>query len=152
MTRILPKAPGLRPTASDALEPTRPTPTAAPKQARPPLKAINWSTGSSAASSDANWLVRWRISLCHMFYLCLLRASRPRVAWSRAAKVNIKCAGSWCLVVGGDVHRRGGLVFFVMFLVVVVLAAFVVADQADVNRGEHHNTKAWTTPTISSMR
>src|ERR1700678_4457917 len=35
-TRIFVEAPGLRPTASAALKPTRPTPMAAPRQPRPP--------------------------------------------------------------------------------------------------------------------
>src|SRR3954467_6505396 len=37
-TRILVEAPGLRPTASAALKPTRPTPMAAPRQPRPPWR------------------------------------------------------------------------------------------------------------------
>src|SRR5580693_4928334 len=45
-TRIFVEAPGLRPTASAALKPTRPTPMAAPRQPRPPwmLPVISAST------------------------------------------------------------------------------------------------------------
>src|SRR5271169_598917 len=46
-TRIFVEAPGLRPTASAALKPTRPTPMAAPRQPRPPwmLPVISAITG-----------------------------------------------------------------------------------------------------------
>src|SRR5271166_214 len=46
-TRIFVDAPGLRPTASAALKPTRPTPMAAPRQPRPPwmLPVISAMTG-----------------------------------------------------------------------------------------------------------
>src|SRR5580692_2343376 len=62
-TRIFVAAPGLRPTASAALKPTRPTPMAAPRQPRPP-----WMLPVISA-------ITWVIVVCALF---LVDCRRPR--------------------------------------------------------------------------
>src|SRR5262245_20855600 len=103
-TRILPDAPGLRPTLSTALAPTRPTPMAAARQPNAPwmlpVTPVAWAC---AMISVMWWMFCWL---------------DDRRAHARHAP-------------GGKVLMRGFLVIVAVARFVMVVA--VIADQADIN-------------------
>src|SRR5271170_2012520 len=74
-TRIFVAAPGLRPTASAALKPTRPTPMAAPRQPRPP------------------WMLPVISAITSVMLYAFFGGSPPSALWARSRRKSVGSVG-----------------------------------------------------------